>query len=487
MDIETRLLSKRYPLKTALQDVSVKLEGGKIHALVGENGAGKSTLAKLLAGGLFPSSGQILLDGKETLFSSAGDALRNKIVLVRQRPLLAESLSARENIILKTTSDDTRKHFFLRPPSKELLQLRDSWCPQLNLNMKVKDLGGNMRFYISLIGSLLRNPACLLLDEPSAFLSVDERSFLYERLKEYAARGMNVIVITHSYSEAVSYPDTISLLKDGTLVRQFFDREAYKEYHLKNTAEEIGINSLSLHSLPKPVNRKKPCIRLTSASVSSKNKPALLDASLEAYYGEITAVTGVKEAAMETLEDLLTGLEDGRETGSFTFTDREGRSEELNLAKRKLNAAFIRSKKGAIVPSDKNFRASNPQLSVLQMLSVYVEHEKEKLTVAHSLLKKAEIRIDLHENCSALSGGMLQRLILARELSIEPTFVILCNPMHGLDIESQGRLCRQIKSLAAAGKAVLLLGAEDFPLSMCTKVYSLEAGISKLVFSKGAA
>ncbi|MCR5621586.1 MAG: ATP-binding cassette domain-containing protein [Treponema sp.] len=519
MDIETISLTKAYPLKTALHGVSVQLKGGCIHALVGENGAGKSTLANMLAGSLVPTSGSILLDGREAAFASAADALERGIVLVRQRPLLSESLSAWENITLKTGGDSTRKGFmgggfFLRPPSPELLKLKDFWCPTLKLKTKVRDLGGNMRFYISLIGSLMRKPSCLILDEPSAFLSAGERTALYAKLREYADNGMNVIVITHSYSEAVTYPDTVSLLKDGELVRQFKSREEYKEYYQNNsgihgTAQDAdqtilqGQDAASLSDSPPTIQDRHapaqnrpapgestPCLRLCGASVKSKSKPALLDATIEARYGEITAVTGVKEAAMETLEDLLTGLEDGKESGSLRFTDRHGRSTEETLSKKRLSAAFIRQHGGAIVPSDKNYRASNPALTVLQMLSVYATSEKDKKKLARSLVDEAGIAIDLSEKCSALSGGMLQRLILARELSTNPDFLILCNPMHGLDIASQGRLCRKLETLASQGKAILLLGAEDFPLSRCSRVYGLEGGMTTLLFaadSKGAA
>lgn len=513
MTIETRSLTKAYPLKTALKDVSILLEEGKIHALVGENGAGKSTLANLIAGSLVPSSGTILIDGREAVFSCAADALARNIVLVRQRPLLSESLSAWENIILKTPADGKQGifkqgSFFLKAPSDAFLRLKDCWCPALNLNAKVRDLGGNMRFYISLIGSLMRHPACLILDEPSAFLSVEERKFLYEELRNYADGGMNVIVITHSYSEAVTYPDTVSLLRDGHLVRQFKDREAYKEYYqtsarASGTVQDTSPSVQSCRSIPavpqgspapaanRPASSTgRPCLRLEGASVRSRNKPALLNATLTACYGEITAVTGVKEAAMETLEDLLTGLEDEKEAGLFCFTDCSGKEEELRLTSKKLTASFIRKRKGAVVPSDKTFRASNPGLSVLQMLSVYEKKEADREAQARRLAAQADIPIDLHERCAALSGGMLQRLILARELSTNPDFLILCNPMHGLDIDSQGRLCRQLEQLAAQDKAILLLGAEDFPLSLCSRVYSLESGMTTLVFtrnSKGAA
>ena len=118
------------------------------------------------------------------------------------------------------------------------------------------------------------------------------------------------------------------------------------------------------------------------------------------------------------------------------------------------------------------------------MLSVYTKKDAEEKVL--DLIKDAAIEITPQQSVSDLSGGMLQRLILARELSTNPSLVIMCNPMQGLDAASQKRLCERILSLVSDKKAVILIGAEDFPLTLCSRVYTLESGILKLSFSKQA-
>ena len=471
MDIQTHRLTKKYLLKTALDSVSVIFRGGQIHALVGENGAGKSTLAALLSGNTDASSGTILLDNRQIKFNSASDALKNGIVLVHQRPMLSERLTVAENILLKV-----QKGFFIRKPSEELLALRDFWCPEVNISSYIKDLGGNQRFYASLLGSLLRKPQCLILDEPSAFLSPEERKVLYKNLRQLAQGGCCIIVITHSRSEALSYPDTIALLNEGKLVNQFSSRDEYKTY-----TESIATKSVST-GMNFSTQSASPCLSVQGLEARPQNKPILLDSNIEICYGEITAITGAKEAAIETLEDCITGMNTESQRGTALFYAKNGSKTKLRLDKGDLTAAFLRKHKGAIVPSDKAYRASNPDITVLEMLCAYTE--KNTVETAEALIKKADVNIHPDEKVSSLSGGMLQRLILERELATNPDFMILCNPMHGLDIETQSKTCRKLTQAAESGTAILIIGAEDFPLTLCSKVYSLESGEIKLSFAK---
>ena len=222
MNIRVHELSKQYLLKDALKDVSVKFSEGLLHALVGENGAGKSTLAKIISGSLQPSSGQIFIDEKKVHFKSSKDALHASIVEVNQTPLLATSLTAKENIRLILKGK--------KVSSVELTDLKNKWCPQLNLNSQVKDLGGNLRFYTSLLGALLRKSQCLILDEPSAFLEPEERKNLYQNLKDLCSAGKLIIVITHSKAEALTYADTVTILRDGKLFHHFESNDEYKAY-----------------------------------------------------------------------------------------------------------------------------------------------------------------------------------------------------------------------------------------------------------------
>ncbi|MBQ7158392.1 MAG: ATP-binding cassette domain-containing protein, partial [Treponema sp.] len=218
---------------------------------------------------------------------------------------------------------------------------------------------------------------------------------------------------------------------------------------------------------------------LTIQNVSSrpKNRPALLSASIAANYGEITAVTGLQEAALDTLEDTITGMETAYAKGLVTLTDSTG---EHTIAANHLSPQFLRAHKTAIVPSDRNFRAANPAVTVEQLLTVYTKtdiHQK-----AAALIAEAQVNITPEQLVSNLSGGMLQRLILTRELSTQPALLILCNPMQGLDIEAQGNLCKTLTNLAAQGKAIIVIGTQDFPLTLCQKVYKLESGNTELVF-----
>ena len=472
MRIELRAVSKSYLLKTALHNVNISFSPAKIHALLGENGSGKSTLAGILAGDIQPTSGAVLLDGTPVVFHSAKDARAKGIVLVHQRPLLADSITVKENILLGL-STTTR----LLKNDTQLVQafnaLKKEWAPRLQLASFVKDLGGDERFYTSLIGALLLAPQCLILDEPSSFLDQEQRTSLYRSLQKLAASGCSIIVITHSTAEATTYADDIFMLHEGTLATPHGDASSY----FSKTGTE--------QSAPY-ANREHPCFSLAHATSRPKDRPALLDATIVADYGTITMVTGMQEGSLGTLEDVVTGMSTVKCGGTLQFFSRQPQSTIcFPLSSGKLNASFLRKHHTAIVPSDRTFRASNPNLTVEQMLTVYYNGSNTRKQ-ALTLIKQADIRITPEEQTADLSGGMLQRLILAREQSLQPDFFILCEPMQGLDIQAQASLCAMLVSLADKGIAILVLGAADFPLSLCSRVYTLEGGITTLSFEKKA-
>ena len=513
MQIELKNITKRYSRKTALNSVSVAFSDCKIHALVGENGAGKSTLASILAGAIAPSEGQIFIDGQEVSFADCAAALARGIVMVAQRPLLADSLSARENIYLALTSQKNYSVTKLLLSAKVpplLTELKDQWCPDLNLEAKVRDLGGNHRFYVSLLASLMLQPSCLILDEPSVFLDSQQRQTLYQRLETAAKGGMNIIVITHSSSEAQKYCQTVTFLKDGCVADIAGYWSAAVEEQMVETgefvSEDAGANrdagaggaageggalsgALAATSpAPSATIRHKsdsslPCLTFEHISARPRNRAVIIDASLSVSYGEITAVSGMKEAALDTLEDLLSGMLTDGLSGSISFYSKKGEKTTLNLQEGGFTARFLRKHKSAIVPSDRVYRASHPRLTISELLSVY--DDKVSPSKIDQLIETSKVNITKNDTASSLSGGMLQRLILVRELSTEPDFVILCNPLQGLDIKAQKTMTGRIFSLAKEGKAVLIIGAADFPLSLCHKVYAMESGICKLSYEGG--
>ena len=226
----------------------------------------------------------------------------------------------------------------------------------------------------------------------------------------------------------------------------------------------------------------KICLEISGFSCRPKNRPPVTDAGLQAYYGEICAVTSPGDSSLKTFEDALCGMEKDGLSGTVSFFSAQQKKTAIKAAD--LTPCFLRKNGTAVIPSDKTYRASNPSLTVAEMLSVYTKKDAEEKAL--DLIKDAAIEITPQQSVSDLSGGMLQRLILARELSTNPSLVIMCNPMQGLDAASQKRLCERILSLVSDKKAVILIGAEDFPLTLCSRVYTLESGILKLSFSKQA-
>lgn len=352
----------KYSYKSVLNGITLTFEENTIYALLGENGAGKSTLAHVISGDLSPTSGRILLDDVPVNFAAPKDAIKNGIVCVHQRPLLAPSISIHENLKLGISKEQEHNPQLLK-------QLLNTWIPGHRLKTPVYKLSEEEQFYVALTGALLKNPKILILDEPPDIPQL--------KLQQLADSGITIIMITHNLNEAISKAHQIVLLQNGSICRQSAAGEI--------TEEEIGN---TLYGISKEVE-------IPSAFQTKK-----IDES------KVSHIFG----------------------------------------------------KTGFIPSDKTFTASNPDLSILQLCTAFNPKGKQKELTAQTmaLLKKADIDIKPYEKASCLSGGMLQRLILERELSMKPEKLILFNPTHGLDVEATEKLYKRLETLAKNGTEIIL-------------------------------
>lgn len=352
----------KYSYKTVLKGISLNFQPGQIYSLLGENGAGKSTLARVICGDLQPTSGQLFLDDKEIHLSSPKAAIAHGIVCVHQRPLLAPTISILDNLRIGTS----------RAQLQRIPELTEKWLPGKKLSEPVKNLNEKELFYTSLTGALLKNPRILILDEPPALDT--------KKIRNLAESGLTIIIITHSFKEALEKSDEVVLLKDGQIL-------------------EI-----------------QPAALLTEAGIKEK----------------------------------LFGLT--REIKLPSEISKQEITEEEVLQKRTVLPRV------GYIPSDRVFRASNPDLTVLQLLTAYHTNLKktELEKFAEKLLLDANVNIRLREKASCLSGGMLQRLILERELAEKPDTLYLFNPTQGLDAEATERLYQRLCNLAQNGIKVII-------------------------------
>ena len=355
----------QYSYKTVLTKVSLTFEKGKIYSLLGENGAGKSTLAHVLCGDILPTGGSIYLDEKKLNIRNPKDAIKSGIVCVHQRPLLAPSISIRDNLRIGINHEMT----------KLIPDFSKKWLPGRELSELVQNLSEQEVFNTSLTGALLKSPRVLLLDEPP-FLDT-------QKIRELANSGITIIIITHSFKEAIEKSDEIVLLKDG----------------------------------------------------------------------EVLEVTPAQKLTEELIRKKLFGLTKTINVPDFIEEKDISEEEVLKMRKQKVTDNFI-----GYIPSNRTFRASNPNLTVFQLCSAYHTEKKQKKLeeYAKKLLEKADVNIRLYEKALCLSGGMLQRLILGRELMEKPKELYLFNPTHGLDAEATERLYSRLQGLAKNGVKIII-------------------------------
>lgn len=385
-------IALKYSYKKVLSDVCINFENGKIYSLLGENGAGKSTLAGIICGDKKADSGTIFVDSVQKKFHSPKDAINSGILCIHQRPLLCEDISIKENFLLGAKKIDLKK-------AEELLSF---FLPKRKFSTLVKELFLGERFFVSLIGSILKSPKFLILDEPSALLDEEQILKLFDFLQKLKKNGTTILIITHFINEALTKTDSIILLRDGIVVCNEKSEKMTEKEILKYLYDGIKVENF---------------LDLQNSLLKNKN------------------VTLIKAK------------------NSIDFMQKE---KELSVRKT-FDGKFV-----GIIPSDRTFTASNPNLSVFQICTALKTglNKKELLEFCKNLLKNANVNIKPEEKASSLSGGMLQKIILERELSQSPEKMILCEPWQGLDFLSCKNLFEKLENFCKNGKKIIILEAE---------------------------
>lgn len=470
MSIVLEHVTKDFGKKVAVRDVSLRFERGNIYALAGENGAGKSTLAKILSKRILPSSGACLFTENETL------------CIVEQKPVVAMSLTVRQNVLLGVKETKENKAKF-----EELLK---TWRPLLPVNAYAKNVGADDCFYTSLFNCMLRNPDFLVLDEPTAYLEEAQRKSLFCSLENLRKKNTGIIIITHSKNEIIDFCDTIFLLKKGTLEKSFADVRSKTETEKKEILRQIETsvacstpvlknkNSAGIHSAESVKKDFSICYK--NICCRPKDKPLISSICFEIASGTITVIQGLSEAGLYTLEDCITGMNLSPLRGSIVFS-KSGAC----ISKTKITPRFLRRRleqkiglKIGIVPGDRTMRGSNPELTVSQILysaSGAVPHKNLNGRVLE-IIARAEIDALPGDKASSLSGGMLQRLILERELYFEPDVLILTDVFAGLDMERTKNLSERILKFREDGKGIVILSPEHVMEDCADRLYRLEGG-----------
>ena len=450
---------KSYGNKTVLKNISCDFPAGNFFALLGENGAGKSTLASLICSEKSADSGTILFTGIKTC------------TLVHQRPLLADSLTVGDNIMLG--SEPVCSFPFLKnvktgfidfsAAHKKIEDVLRLWNIDADIGVKASSLSAAERFYAAFAASAYKNPDVFILDEPGSVLNETQKHALYPALRNFARSGRIVILITHQMSDALEYADSLVLLRAG--------KEAVcmsvgnKEKTGKAVQDVLYGGKTEVQTKAAPPFASTPILQnpggaqavlsVEHLSCAPSQGGALNDIGFKVYARKITCIYGHRANGLETLENLITGMKNYAYTGTVA----------VNGKAVKLSPRLLRDEGCGIVPFNRTFRGSDPELSVEQILTVHLKPADriKNADYARCLIERAGITIGTDEKASALSGGMLQRLIIERETAENRKLLILSEPERGLDSRAVQALSERLRSLAESGTAVLLFISAGSP------------------------
>lgn len=468
-------ISKHFGGVKALQDVSLDIRQGEIHAVIGENGAGKSTLMNILDGVFTPSSGDYLIEGKPVLLHSPLEARSHGIAMVHQELSLAPALTVAENIhagrLIHNRAGITNRPAMNRNARKLLDKLNVSAIRPTDL---IRDINVSQRQLVEIAKAIAEEPKLLILDEPTAALTKGEITEVLKIMRGLRKDGVSILFITHKLEEVKEIADRITVLKDGQ-----------KVITLENTGD-VSLQQLISYMVGRDFKLEERSIFIKDYETRKKAlevrhlivKNYVNDVSFTLYEGEILGLTGLVGAGRS---ELLHGI-----YGSLPRV-----SAEILIDGKPVN---IRRPEDAIrhgigfVAEDRKTQGIYPNMSVDDNItSVHIKALANRLGIIHPSQSRSlgrqycellSIKTPSGKQLiSNLSGGNQQKCIIARWLANNPRILFLDEPTHGIDIGTKSEIYKLIGSLAAQGYSIILLSSEMYEvLGLCDRIMVMHHG-----------
>ncbi len=452
-------MTKRFPGVVANDRVSFEAAEGEVHALLGENGAGKTTLCNLLMGLYRPDEGRLYVGGKPVRFRSPKDAQDAGIFMVHQHLRLVESMTVAENVVLGASAP-RQLHFSPRAVEKTVAEAAERFQMSVDPRARIWQLSLGERQRVEILKALCRGAKILILDEPTTVLTPQEADQLFSSVRDMAGAGRTVIFISHKLPEVLSVADRVTILRQGhsiaTVPAAGTDADDLaalmvgRDVSLEATArvrQEAGAAVLELTGV------------WAHADLGSD---ALKDVTVQVRAGEILGIAGVSGNGQRELAEVIAGLRPTTR-GMITIGGERLPTGDPRAAI-DLGVAYV--------PEDRMGTGISPNLSIAEnlMLKSYrgkamssgpVLSNRKAITNAKQMIDRFDIRAPGPRTLvRQLSGGNIQKVLLARELSSEPRVLVAASPTRGLDVGATQYVRRVLADTAASGVAVVMV-SED--------------------------
>lgn len=440
----------------ANHNINFSVKEGEIHALVGENGAGKSTLMKILYGMESMTSGQMFIRGEEVKFLSSKDAIAHGIGMVHQHFMLVDSFTGAENMMLGYK--DAKFVINKKADIKLTNELAKKYGFNIDAERRVRDMGVGMKQKLEILKILYRGSKIIILDEPTAVLTPQETEELFERLLDLKKNGFTLIFISHKLDEVKLISDRLTVLKAG---------RSMGTYNTKDLTEEEISNlmvgrKISFDYDKTPVTPGKEILRVENLNyVDSFNVKKINELSMEVYENEIVGIAGVEGNGQSELVEIITG--NLRMLSGKIFYKGKEITNESRGAIRKLGISSI--------PEDRMFNGCAGTMSIEEnIIAGSLDDFTNKLNIlkkkkikeySRELIKEFEVKTkDEKQMIKSLSGGNIQKAIVAREFSTDCDLLILNQPTRGIDVGAMSFIHKKILEKRDLGKGILLVCAD---------------------------
>lgn len=456
--LELRNIAKTFGSVTANNDVSIKVEKGTIHAIVGENGAGKSTIMRIAYGFYKADSGEILVDGKVVSIKNPHDAIALGIGMVHQHFMLVDTMTAAENIVLGAETGSAG-NLDLDKANRDILALSNELRLGVDPRAYIENMSVGQQQRVELLKALYRNAELLILDEPTAVLSPQEVEEFFSILRRMREQGKTIIIITHKLDEVLAISDEVTVMRDGKSVGNVKTSETTA----KDLARMIVGRDVLLRVDKTDAAPKNVVLEVKNLVVSGKTVNSVNGVSFAVRAGEIVGIAGIEGNGQTELIEALSGLIKSS-GGSVEFDGKD----ITNRTARELKELGI-----GHIPEDRHKRGLllHCDLGENSILGV---HYRQPIAAAAGFMNTGVIAKRVNEiiqrfdvrppnadlPAKALSGGNQQKLIIGREFELNPKLLLVSQPTRGVDIGAIEFIHRKLIELRDTGSAVLLVSAE---------------------------
>ncbi|MBQ7739644.1 MAG: ABC transporter ATP-binding protein [Eubacterium sp.] len=488
--LELKGITKAFGTKVvANKDVDLQVEHGEILAILGENGSGKTTLMNMVAGIYYPDEGRIFVDGKEVVIKSPRDAFDYRIGMIHQHFKLIDVFTAAENIVLGI---DDGKKYNLKRAKQDIKKIVDQYGFILDLDKKIYEMSVSEKQTVEIVKVLYRGADILILDEPTAVLTPQETQRLFAVLRNMKDDDKSIIIITHKLHEVLEISDRVVTLRKGENVGTVLTKDATEASLTEMmVGEKIDLN----------IERKEPKNpepRLVVKRLNVKNfdgTNALTDISFTVNSGEIFGIAGISGSGQKELLESIAGLQKCEKGSSILYTDSDEVEQQL-VGKtpreiRKLGVAM------SFVPEDRLGMGLVGSMDITDnmMLRSYKSGKTEFLDrkkpkkLAEEIIDELEVVTPgVSTPVRRLSGGNVQKILVGREIALEPRVLMVAYPVRGLDINSSYMIYNLLNKQKEDGVSIIFVGEDlDVLVELCDRIMVINSGeITGIVEGRGA-